>query len=259
MVADAYQRAQAWCTTTMALRSQQAQQVGPGGWLVLTPDWPDSFSHNALVLTADPGPEAALGWADRLGTAGVTHRQLMAYCPLSAATTWALQDAGFELQPELLMARPSSAGYLAAPDVPVRRTEPDAAQVARLQGVLWRQEWLPDATDAVVGQLVGRRSTLSDAGPTSTLVVTDGPDAVACLDVCVRDGVAELDALATLGPYRGRGYGLALMVAGMALAAESDADLVVLTALSGDWPRHWYARLGFAELGPATEATLTSP
>jgi GNAT superfamily N-acetyltransferase len=90
-------------------------------------------------------------------------------------------------------------------------------------------------------------------------VVRAGGSPVACLDVTVRDGIAELDGLATLQPYRGRGYGQALMARGVAYAADAGCELVVLTALVEDWPREWYARHGFTTLGPATEATRQVP
>jgi hypothetical protein len=37
-------------------------------------------------------------------------------------------------------------------------------------------------------------------------------------------------------------------------AREAGCDLVVLDAATGDWPRHWYARHGFAAVGRTWDA-----
>jgi GNAT superfamily N-acetyltransferase len=48
---------------------------------------------------------------------------------------------------------------------------------------------------------------------------------------------------------RGRGYADAVLARALDLAAAAGCDLVVLEAAAADWPRHWYARRGFEELG----------
>lgn len=260
-----YDRAREWYAATMALRATTAERLAPGAVAIRTPRWPASYAHNALVLTGDPGTAATLALAER-ALAGLGHRQVLALCPLAEATTTGLQEAGYEIQPEVLMARASALGPLDPPgpasaSALVEQVDPYSDAVQALQERLWREEWLPGAPDETVAQLVDRRSELDRAGEAVTFVARDGitagthADPVACLDVTVREGVAELDGLATLQPHRGNGYGQALMARGVAYAADSGADLVVLTALVEDWPRTWYARLGFTTLGPATEAT----
>ena len=49
--------------------------------------------------------------------------------------------------------------------------------------------------------------------------------------------------------HRGRGHGDALVARALELAGAAGCDLVVLEASADDWPRHWYARRGFAEVG----------
>lgn len=252
---DPYDSVRAWYAQTMCLRAHQVEAYGPSAWAIRTPQWPSSYAHNTLVLTADPGAATTLAWVEQ-ALAGLDHRQVMAMCPLSEATVGGLRDAGYEIQPEVLMGRPASAAALLEPAVVVEQVDPYASDVQALQDRLWREEWLPHASQLMVDQLVDRRSELDRAGRAVTFVVRDDDGSpVATLDVTVRDGIAELDGLATLASYRGRGYGQALMARGTAYAVASGADHVVLTALVEDWPRHWYARLGFDTLGPATEAT----
>jgi GNAT superfamily N-acetyltransferase len=256
-VPDPYALARSWYATTMALRATTAEQLAPGAVALRTPQWPRSYAHNALVLTEDPGAERTLELADA-ALAGLGHRQVLALCPLAEATTRGLRDAGYEVQPEVLMAR-GTAPLGIEPGAVVEQLDPYSDEVQVLQDRLWREEWLPGAPDETVAQLVDRRSELDRAGEAVTFVVRAGGSPVACLDVTVRDGIAELDGLATLQPYRGRGYGQALMARGVAYAADAGCELVVLTALVEDWPREWYARLGFTTLGSATEATRQVP
>ena len=62
-------------------------------------------------------------------------------------------------------------------------------------------------------------------------------------------GTAALDSVMTDPDHRGRGHGDALVTRALELAARSRCDLVVLEADADDWPRQWYGRRGFAEVG----------
>jgi GNAT superfamily N-acetyltransferase len=79
-------------------------------------------------------------------------------------------------------------------------------------------------------------------------------DLVATTDLCLRGWTGEIDAVATLSAFRGKGYADALMAAAIEAAAAHGCTHVVLSALLDDWPRAWYARLGFQEVGVAWEA-----
>ena len=257
-VESPYARARGWLATTAGLRVDEVAPLGEGAWALRTPAWEHSFSHNCLLLTADPGPERILALvADALPD--VTHRHITAFCTLAAQTLAQLVNVGYEIQPEIVMTRAITAGPLTAPDVNVAVVDPDSAELNALQERLWHEEWLPSADDLVVAQLVGRRSELSRAGTLVSLVVAaaSSGELVATMDVCMRDGIAEFDGLAVLSPHRGKDYGQALFARGWTIAAESGCDLVVLNALRDDWPRDWYERLGFVTVGPATEASLS--
>jgi GNAT superfamily N-acetyltransferase len=103
---------------------------------------------------------------------------------------------------------------------------------------------------------VGRAEGYSRSGEHVRLGVrdTETGEAVACLDVAVMGTAAEIDAVATLPPYRRRGYGDALLAAGLGVVESRGCDLAVLTALPDDWPHEWYARSGFARVATAWEA-----
>jgi ribosomal protein S18 acetylase RimI-like enzyme len=84
-------------------------------------------------------------------------------------------------------------------------------------------------------------------------VVKDGELAATCL-IKIDGGTAVVDSVETAPEHRGRGHGHALLAEALALAGEAGCDLVTLEADAADWPRYWYARLGFTEVGRAWSA-----
>jgi GNAT superfamily N-acetyltransferase len=54
---------------------------------------------------------------------------------------------------------------------------------------------------------------------------------------------------------RGRGYATALVVSAIARARAVGCDVVLLVADADDWPRTWYERLGFVDVGGRWEAS----
>jgi ribosomal protein S18 acetylase RimI-like enzyme len=63
-----------------------------------------------------------------------------------------------------------------------------------------------------------------------------------------RGGVGQIENVTTLSAHRRRGYGRALV--SLALRASlSEDDLTFLVAEGADWPRHFYARMGFDDVG----------
>jgi GNAT superfamily N-acetyltransferase len=66
-------------------------------------------------------------------------------------------------------------------------------------------------------------------------------------------GVAEVDSVQTLEPYRGRGLGKAVVARAVAEAYAAGHDLVFLVADEDDWPKELYRTLGFADAGRVYE------
>ena len=67
-------------------------------------------------------------------------------------------------------------------------------------------------------------------------------------------GVAEIDEVTTLARFRNRGLGTAVVKAAIAASLDAGNDLTFLVADANDWPRDWYARLGFRAIGDRYEA-----
>ncbi len=226
-------------------------------WILLSPEWPRSYANNGILLRADPGAEAIVAWGDEhLGGAGLAHRHVFALCDLSSETRASLVEQGYEVQRELIMARPTSAGPIEAPaGVAVELVE--NAVVEPLHRLLWAEEWLPNAEPETVRQLIERRESYPRSGEMLAYAVRD-PDSgepVASLDICVAGWAGEIDGVATMASHRGRGYGDAMLATALDVIAERGCAYAALTALVDDWPKQWYERRGFLPCGPAWAAT----
>jgi GNAT superfamily N-acetyltransferase len=155
---------------------------------------------------------------------------------------------GWDVEELVLMARSPSPPLGAAADRVERVAQ---VEVHELWDRSWRRELPvpPDRLDAVVEQLV-RRERLDDLVVAVTdLVVREDDVVVAAAQLRVDGATAALESVMTHPAHRGRGHADALLARALELAGAAGCDLVVLEAAADDWPRHWYARRGFAEVG----------
>jgi ribosomal protein S18 acetylase RimI-like enzyme len=258
---DLGERVADWYAETSLLRATDVTPLADGAWFVSTPRWPSSFATNCVVLRRDPGGEQLVRWTEeQLGAAGLAHRYVTAYCDLSEDTRATLVATGYELTALVEMARPLDGSPVGGHEAAQLAERVDLRESGRLHTVLWTDEWMPGIGADEVTQLVERRLDDS-AGEALSWVVRDpgashpvSGDLVASTDLCLRGWTGEVDAVATLTAFRGRGYAEALMSAAIDAAAARGCTHVVLSALVDDWPRGWYARLGFVEVGVAWEA-----
>ncbi len=251
----AYEAACDWYADLMLARASTVVPLADGAWGVLSPEWRHSFVHNGILVRSDPGAAQVMAWADDvLGGAGLDHRYLVARCDLSPSTLDGLRAAGYEPEPCVLMARPTSTGPLTRPEGAVVE-QVDAEAAGEFEARMWRTEWLPGIGDDEVRDLVARRASNDRSGPFLSFVVRDGGEVVASAGLAVRGGAAEIDGVATLPSHRGRGYADALVAACVDAAADAGCTTLYLEALAEDWPRGWYGRRGFTELGPDWSAT----
>jgi len=68
-----------------------------------------------------------------------------------------------------------------------------------------------------------------------------------------RDGLGQIEDVATLPHWRGRGFARA--VVSRALVESRQQDLTFLTAVHGRWVERWYERLGFEQISLRYEFT----
>ncbi|MFB4263409.1 GNAT family N-acetyltransferase [Nonomuraea sp. GTA35] len=217
-----------------------------GGFGVLDERFPGSYDDNKLIVTAAGVQEPAgrlMAAADEV-LAGRDHRLVCVDDDrLGTACAPAFTAAGYEHETNLVMA---FRGRIPADPPPAERLT-----LAELEPVL-RRDWrrtLPQAPDEVIDGLARRvESRLRGAGTVGFRGVrAPSGELAARADLYVHGGVAQIESVFTGEEHRGKGYARALMSALLAEAAE--AELIFLVADAGDWPRHFYGRLGFEEIG----------
>src|SRR3954453_8985325 len=70
------------------------------------------------------------------------------------------------------------------------------------------------------------------------------------------DGVGEIDEVTTIDRFRKRGLGNAVVSAALRTSLANGNELTFLNADADDWPKRWYERLGFREVGLRYEVWL---
>jgi ribosomal protein S18 acetylase RimI-like enzyme len=96
------------------------------------------------------------------------------------------------------------------------------------------------AGDTLTGRAVAERAF--------AVAAADRDEIVAYCRLYYRDGVGQIENVTTLSRHRRRGYARSLV--SLALRASLGAnDLTFLVAEGADWPRHFYARMGFVDVG----------
>jgi ribosomal protein S18 acetylase RimI-like enzyme len=218
------------------------------GEAFLTPSLPRVHDANFVRVGALPDavgvPELAREAERLMGTVGVGHRRVNVDDEAAAARVApSFAERGWEHEQFLVMAWRREADR--PPRVDARELDPGELRQAREEGI---RDWCDD--DELVGQILARADRLLDVTDVRAFaIVADGrPASYAYL---YRDGpdtpVAQVEDVATLEPYRGRGFARAVVTA--AAEAAASAKLVFLVASAFDWPQHLYRRLGFDAVG----------
>ena len=232
----------------VSLPMRRAVGVGdvPGGVAVLDPDVVHSKDNNRLLLTDPVDADTVEGAAEEVGgNAGWPHRAAALLWPGADDVAGELRGRGWNTVELLLMGRPP-----AATDGGDRVEVVDEADVYGFWAESWRRD-LPERRDRdrVIADLVGRERLNDRLVAVTNLVVREEGRVVASGQLRVDGATAAVDSVLTDPAARGRGHADAVLARALDLAARAGCDLVVLEAAADDWPRHWYARRGFADLG----------
>jgi len=216
----------------------------PGGIGTRDPRVPASYEHNAVWLDGAPSA-AAIEAAGDLVLGDAAHRRIVLDVPppdelLVGADGWAVDEERI-----LVLDR---AATVAAPDevtvVPVT-----GEVMAGLWAPSWRRD-LPGVSDVAVDDLV-RREAFADAHLRIVDLAVLGPDGVPVAGTQLRiDGAtAAVEAVLCDPDHRGAGLATALVASAVTRARAAGCDVVWLLAYADDWPRRWYERLGFVDVG----------
>jgi ribosomal protein S18 acetylase RimI-like enzyme len=112
-----------------------------------------------------------------------------------------------------------------------------------------REAALADRDDDLTRQIAEYTERLAAANGGRIFAAFDGGEPGAFCALYERDGVGAIDEVTTIGRFRGRGLGNAVVNAALRTSLADGADLTFLNADADDWPKQWYERLGFVEVG----------
>lgn len=226
-----------------AMATQQLEL--PFAVCLISEHLPAVHDANVVIVTAQVPPSVLLRSVDRLAeTAGWAHRRIEVKDPaIERRLRQPLLDAGYQLQRYVTMALGSEP---AAPRPSHAALVDVEHQLALSRALLRQQPWA--RSDAVLDQFARRERLLARHGGARVAVAP--PDEPVSRALLLRhDDLLEIDDVGTLADHRGQGWSRAVLDAAIAHGRETDASDIVLIADGDDWPRRWYARLGFREIG----------
>jgi uncharacterized protein (DUF952 family)/GNAT superfamily N-acetyltransferase len=234
-----------------SLAQRRAAAVVPvrGGVAVLDPRFPVSYEHNALWI--DEATDAATITTEAarvLGGAHLTHRRVVLQDPGTAS---ALASGGWSVHELRLMVWDHTRrAQRSSTVIPVAHET-----LSRLWERSWRRD-LPNVEDETVRQLL-EREPLTDAvlRVVNLAVLDNHGEPVASAQLRLDGATAAIEAVITDPAHQRTGLARMLVLHALAEAHAAGCDVIFLAAAAHDWPRHWYARLGFTDVHTRYEAT----
>jgi N-acetylglutamate synthase-like GNAT family acetyltransferase len=135
---------------------------------------------------------------------------------------------------------------------PVPATTRDAVEVGRealeplRRARILDQPW---GSPQVADQLLGARAILEERVTVRYFASLEEGNVAAGTDLYLGPPDAQIEDVSTEPELLNRGHGTAVVVTAIAAAREAGADFIFLVADAEDWPKEWYARLGFEPVG----------
>lgn len=231
------------------------------GHAYLSPEIERTYDRNLLWVVGDGdglSADALDAHAERLlGGAGMTHRRLMVEPAADARLRPGLTALSYE--PGTHLFQVFSAARAPEPVDGVEVVEASADDVLAAT-----EDYLQTDPDTPYGRDPRTREHLLEHyrsyGPAGAqerrFVVRDdgnggGGRVAAWARLWVRaDGdEAQVEDVVVLAPYRGRGYGRAIVTAATRAALRASPSLLFIVADADDWPKDLYGRLGYATAG----------
>jgi GNAT superfamily N-acetyltransferase len=259
MATDRRERRDRLLAFETGLEADACEEVVEADWgrVILSPAIPQVWVANMLVLEAEgmSASEVAALADEELGGRGLEHRYVLVAGEEDGrrlATEATAGLPGWEVERAEYMEHVVGTGDGRGSPAVARESGIDA--VAALRHELAREglEGVADDPDAVAEELVERSRRLGTvAGDRWFAAPDEGAPASACC-LLRRDGIGQIEDVGTLLSARGRGLARASVLAALTASRDAGDELTFLAADAADWPRLFYARLGFDLVGEVT-------
>ncbi len=191
----------------------------------------------------DIGARALAIEADRLqGPAGLEHRMVSIEDDRTGARLAPeLRSMGWSAERLVIMVHRRTP-YREVDTAIVREIDEDTASSAT-EAFTRTQPYGRD--DTTVRQIIEMRRVIARAVPTRHFGALANGAPVSFCDLYSQDGIGQIEDVATLEAYRGRGLATAVVAKALEESVASGNNLTFLTADEEDWPKDLYGKLGF--------------
>jgi predicted GNAT family acetyltransferase len=100
-----------------------------------------------------------------------------------------------------------------------------------------------------VRQLVAAQLGRGEAVDVRYFAIRSNQQVAAYCELFSRNEIGQIESVMTLKEFRGRGFGKAVVARALAESKAASHELTFLLADADDWPREFYRKLGFEEIG----------
>jgi ribosomal protein S18 acetylase RimI-like enzyme len=128
----------------------------------------------------------------------------------------------------------------------VEEVDPERLRPLRAEII---REWQRDADEKTVSELIAADMLMWKAANSRIFGIVEDGEVVSSAQLYSDGSTAQVEEVATLPAYRGRGHAKALVTRAVEEAVADNHEFIFLVADGDDWPKKLYNRLGFEEVG----------
>jgi len=128
----------------------------------------------------------------------------------------------------------------------VQEVDPERLRPLRAEII---REWQRDADEKTVSELIAADMLMWKAANSRIFGIVEDGEVVSSAQLYSDGSTAQVEEVATMPAYRGRGHAKALVTRAVGEAVADNHEFIFLVADGDDWPKKLYTRLGFEEVG----------
>jgi ribosomal protein S18 acetylase RimI-like enzyme len=217
------------------------------GTAIFTPELPDRQDSNLLYLDrldGDVGAEELCAESEHIFRDAERRSQVLVFPDAELAERLLPGFEGWQVHRSVVMVkkRPAETDADTASVLEVDESALRPARRAHLESYPW-------ATPELIAQLLDAKVLLRRWQSVRCFARVEDGEIASFADLYTAGAGAQVEDVATLPQYRGRGYAKAVVARAVEEAHAAGAEFVFLVAMEDDWPKELYRRLGFDTVG----------